>query len=150
MHAADGEPIVSTAAEVFQAPAERKRARPQVYPAITAGMTPDARVKLPQIIGDATTSPPTAGLFPISKSQFYSLIRRGEMPAPSKPFPGCRDSYWRLGDVLEAIQRLESAAGGAQYETPLARKRRADAEAIQRLEAASGNAQRHVLPAEGL
>ncbi|WP_297505660.1 hypothetical protein [Ferrovum sp.] len=118
---------MSTAAKVFHAPAERKRARPQAHPAITAGMTPDARVKLPQIIGDATTVPPTPGLFPISKSQFYNLVRRGEMPAPSKPFPGCRESYWRLGDVLEAIQRLERAADGAPYETPLVRKRRAAA-----------------------
>ena len=93
------------------------------YPPIAAGMPPETRVKLAQIIGDAGTP----GIFPVSKTQFYRLVRRGKMPAPLKPFPGARASFWRLGDVLEAIQHLEDAAGAVQYETPLARKRRAAA-----------------------
>jgi predicted DNA-binding transcriptional regulator AlpA len=86
-------------------------------------MPAETCVKLAQIIGEAGTP----GLFPVSRSAWYSLIRQGRMPSPLKPFPGSRASFWRLGDVLEAIQQLETEAAGAQYETPLARKRRAAA-----------------------
>ncbi len=94
------------------------------YSAIPAGLTPDARVKLPQIIGDAKASPPLVGIFPTSKTQFYRLIRQGRFPAPLKPFPGCRASYWRYGDVLAAIGRLEAETIDTHYTTPLMRKRR--------------------------
>ena len=97
------------------------------YSAIPAGLTPDARVKLPQIIGDAKANPPLVGIFPTSKTQFYRLIRQGRFPAPLKPFPGCRASYWRYADVLEAIRRLEDEAIDVRYATPLMRKRRAGA-----------------------
>ena len=95
------------------------------YPAIAAGLTPDARVKLQQIIGDPSADPPLPGIFPVSKSKYYSLVRTGDMPEPLKPFPGCKASYWILGDVLAAMRRLEGGTRDARYETPLMRKRRA-------------------------
>lgn len=111
----------------FPQPTPRPRKRP-TYPAVVAGLPHDARVRLVQIIGDANTDPPTPGLFPMSKSRLYELIRQGRFPAPAKLAPGSRASYWRFGDVLDAIQRLEDAAGSAHYETAIARKRRATAE----------------------
>ena len=96
----------------------------KVYSAIPDGLTPDARVRLPQIIGDAKADPPLVGIFPTSKTQVYRLIQQGRFPAPLKPFPGCRASYWRYGDVLAAIRHLESEAIDARYTTPLMRKRR--------------------------
>ncbi|OIQ80990.1 hypothetical protein GALL_372510 [mine drainage metagenome] len=95
------------------------------YAPVASGLTPDARIKLPQIIGDPKADPPLPGIFPASSTQIYRLIGQGRFPAPIKPFPGCRASYWRYGDVLAAIRRLETEAQGARYTTPLMRKRRA-------------------------
>lgn len=94
------------------------------YPAITAGLSPDARVKLPQIIGDPASDPPLPGIFPASKTKFYNLIREGYMPEPVKPFPGCKASYWILGDVLRAIRALEAGAQGASYTPPALKARK--------------------------
>ena len=106
-------------------PNEKPRRVRASFSPITAGLTPDARVKLPQIIGDPKADPPLPGIFPASSTQIYRLIGQGRFPAPIKPFPGCRASYWRYGDVLAAIRRLETEAQGARYTTPLMRKRRA-------------------------
>lgn len=98
------------------------------YAPVAPGLTPDARIKLPQIVGDPKADPPLAGIFPASRTQLYRLIQQGRFPAPLKPFPGCRASYWRLGDVQAAIRRMEEDGQGARYETPLERKRRAVAQ----------------------
>lgn len=95
------------------------------YPAIAAGLTPDARIKLAQIIGDPTAAPPLPGIFPASKSKVYGLIREGRFPAPLKPFPGCKASYWILGEVLRAIRAMEAEAQGASYTPPALKARRA-------------------------
>jgi predicted DNA-binding transcriptional regulator AlpA len=93
------------------------------YAPIASGLTPDARIKLPQIIGDPKAEPPLPGIFQASRTQFYRLIQQGKFPAPLKPFPGCRASYWRYGDVLAAIRKLEADAEGVRYEPPVVRKR---------------------------
>lgn len=108
-------------------PAEKPRRARASYPAIAAGLTPDARIKLPQIIGDPKADPPLPGIFPASRTQIYRLIGQGRFPAPLKPFPGCRASYWRYGDVLAAIRRMEAETQGGHYATPLERKRCAEA-----------------------
>ena len=95
------------------------------YAPIAAGLAPEARIKLAQIVGDPKTDPPIPGIFPVGKTTLYNLIRRGQFPAPIKPFPGCRASYWIYGDVLAAIKRLEAGNAGASYATPLMRKRAA-------------------------
>lgn len=100
-----------------------KRSRASYAP-VAPGLTPDARIKIVQIIGDAKAEPPIPGIFPASKTQLYRLIQQEKFPPPIKPFPGCRASYWRYGDVLAAIRRLENESKGAQYTTPLTRKRR--------------------------
>ncbi len=105
-----------------------RRARTSYAP-VASGLTPDARIKLPQIIGDPKADPPLPGVFQASRSQLYRLIGEGRFPAPIKPFPGCRASYWKYGDVLAAIRRLESDAQGARYTTPLMRKRQSIKEA---------------------
>ena len=104
-------------------PKTKTRRQRASYSAIPAGLTPDACVRLPQIIGDARANPPLAGIFPTSKSQFYRLIQQGRFPSPLKPSPGSRASYWRYGDVLAAIKRLEDDQNTVNYMTPLMRKR---------------------------
>lgn len=106
-------------------PTPKPRRTRASYAPVASGLTPDARIKLPQIVGDPKADPPLPGIFPASRTQLYRLIQQGRFPAPLKPFPGCRASYWRYGDVLAAIRRLEDESKGAQYETPLERKRRA-------------------------
>lgn len=105
-------------------PTEKPQRTRASYAPVASGLTPDARIKLPQIIGDPKADPPLPGIFPASRSQLYRLIGQGLFPAPLKPFPGCRASYWRYGEVLAAIRRMEESAQGAQYATPLTRKRR--------------------------
>ena len=105
-------------------PNEKPQRARASYAPVAAGLTPDARIKLPQIIGDPKADPPVPGVFQASRSQLYRLIAEGRFPPPIKPFPGCRSSYWRYGDVLAAIRRLEAESKGARYETPLMRKRR--------------------------
>lgn len=91
---------------------------------VSSDLTLEARIRLPQIIGDSESDPPLPGIFPVGRTTIYRLIQQGKFPPPLKPFPGCRASYWKYGDVLAAIQRLEEEAQTTRYETPLARKRR--------------------------
>ncbi|MDA8260820.1 MAG: hypothetical protein M0Z99_35165 [Betaproteobacteria bacterium] len=105
-------------------PNEKPRRTRASYAPVASGLTPDARIKLPQIIGDPKANPPLPGIFPASRTQLYRLIQQGRFPAPLKPFPGCRASYWRYGDVLAAIRRMEDEGQRANYATPLERKRR--------------------------
>ena len=103
---------------------QKPRRSRAIYPAVAAGLTPDARIKLAQIIGDPSADPPLPGIFPVSKSKYYSLIRTGDMPEPVKPFPGCKASYWVYGEVLAAIRELEAKAKGASYTPPALKARR--------------------------
>lgn len=112
-----------------QVPERPPRARSGHAP-VSSDLTPDARIKLPQIIGDSEAVPPLPGIFPVGRTTVYRLISQGKFPPPIKPFPGCRASYWRYGDVLAAIRRLEEEAQTTRYETPLARKRRASSEVV--------------------
>lgn len=108
-------------------PTQKARRTRVSYAPIASGLTPDARIKLPQIVGDPKADPPLPGIFPASRTQLYRLIQQGKFPPPLKPFAGCRASYWRYGEVLAAIRRMEEEAQSARYETPLARKRRSQA-----------------------
>ena len=98
----------------------RARAR---HSAVTTNLPADALVKLPQIIGDVGSGTP--GLLPVSKSALYGLIRAGRFPQPVKPFHGCRGSFWRLGDVRSAIEKLLAEASTGTTIPPLQHKRAA-------------------------
>jgi predicted DNA-binding transcriptional regulator AlpA len=106
--------------QIVQKP-RRSRA---TYAPVTAELTPDARIKLAQIIGDSGATPPVPGLLPVGKTTIYKLVKEGRFPAPVKVLGG-RASYWRYGDVLDAVARLEAQTQGASYATPLQRKRAA-------------------------
>ncbi|MDE2174171.1 MAG: hypothetical protein KGJ54_02630 [Betaproteobacteria bacterium] len=103
--------------------AQNPRRSRATYAPVTTDLTPDARIKLAQIIGDPKARPPIPGVFPVGKTTLYKLMGLGLFPAPIKPFPGCRASYWRYGDVLDAVARLEAQTQGASYAPPLQRKR---------------------------
>ncbi|WP_259673779.1 AlpA family transcriptional regulator [Rhizobium sp. NZLR1] len=46
------------------------------------------------------------GPLPISKSSWWSKVRTGEYPQPVKLGP--RTTAWRVADILDLIERLES------------------------------------------
>ena len=81
-----------------------ERSARQSYLPISDSQSRDTLIKLTQVIGDTRHGRP--GLLHVSKSTLYRLIRIGRFPQPLKPFPGCRSSLWRLGDVLDAIREL--------------------------------------------
>jgi predicted DNA-binding transcriptional regulator AlpA len=76
------------------------------HPAATQNLSPDAMLRLRQIIGDPQNGIP--GLLPVGKTQLYALIRRGEFPAPTKVGAS---SFWRHADVLSALVDLADGGG---------------------------------------
>ena len=71
------------------------------YAPVASGLTPDARIKLPQIIGDPNTEPPIPPIFPVSKSAWWAGIKSGLYPKPVKIGP--RTTAWRVEDILALI-----------------------------------------------
>jgi prophage regulatory protein len=60
-------------------------------------------LRLPQILGNKKTNPPTPPLIPIGKSSWWEGIRTGRFPKPVKLGP--RTTVWRVEDILALIQR---------------------------------------------
>lgn len=87
----------------------RRAVRPRpVSLASIADLGPDARIKIKQIIGDPTAEPPVPGILPVSQPTLYRLIKKKCFPAPTKLYPGSNSSFWRLGDVLDALRAMEA------------------------------------------
>jgi len=61
-------------------------------------------LRLPQIIGDPKTDPPTPALFPVSKSTWWSGVRDGRYPKPVKLSIRC--TAWRIEDIRALIEGL--------------------------------------------
>ncbi|MBX5201025.1 AlpA family phage regulatory protein [Rhizobium sp. NZLR1] len=67
--------------------------------------TPDAFAKRQGFLRlDMILAP--LGPLPISKSSWWSKVRTGEYPQPVKLGP--RTTAWRVADILDLIERLES------------------------------------------
>lgn len=60
-------------------------------------------VRLRQIIGDRTATPPIPALIPISKSSWWSGVKSGRYPAPIKLGPNT--TAWRIEDIRALIER---------------------------------------------
>ena len=59
-------------------------------------------LRLPQILGDRKTDPPTPGLIPIGRSTWYAGVRDGRYPKPYKGL-GQRIAVWRAEDIMKLI-----------------------------------------------
>ena len=59
-------------------------------------------LRLPQIIGNKKTDPPTPGLIPVARSTWHAGVRDGRFPKPYKGF-GPRISVWRVEDIMALI-----------------------------------------------
>lgn len=60
-------------------------------------------LRLPQILGDLTASPPIPPLIPVSKSTWWAGIKTGRYPKPVKI--GARAVAWRVEDIRALIER---------------------------------------------
>lgn len=59
-------------------------------------------LRLPQIIGDKKTDPPTPAIIPVSKSTWWLGIQKGRYPQPVKL--GERCTAWRVEDIRALIE----------------------------------------------
>jgi hypothetical protein len=60
-------------------------------------------LRLPQIIGDRRTDPPTPAIIPVSKSTWWQGIKNGRYPKPVKL--GERCTAWRVEDIRALIEQ---------------------------------------------
>lgn len=58
-------------------------------------------LRLPQIIGNAKSVPPTPALIPIKKSCWWAGVKSGRFPQPVKLGP--RVTVWRVEDIRNLI-----------------------------------------------
>lgn len=65
-------------------------------------------VRLRQIIGDPKADPPIPAIIPVSKSTWWTGVKSGRYPKPSKAF-GPRITAWRVEDILTLIERAASS-----------------------------------------
>ena len=62
-------------------------------------------LRLPQIIGDPTATPPIPALIPVGKSTWWNGVKSGRFPAPVKIGP--RITAWRVEDIRTLIADLQ-------------------------------------------
>ena len=60
-------------------------------------------LRLPQIIGDASASPPVPPLIPVSKSTWWAGVKANRYPKAHKLAP--RVTAWRVEDIRALIER---------------------------------------------
>lgn len=58
-------------------------------------------VRLPRIIGDSKSNPPTPPIIPVSKSTWWAGVKSGRFPKPIKLGP--RITAWRVEDIRKLI-----------------------------------------------
>lgn len=61
-------------------------------------------LRLPQIIGNPKSNPPTLPLIPVSKSTWWAGVKTGRYPQPSRAL-GPRITAWRVEDIRDLIAR---------------------------------------------
>lgn len=74
--------------------------RPTHIAPATAAIHPDALIRLSQILGTNGTPP----LIACGRTAFYGWIKAGKLPRPRKVG---RASFWRAGDILQALEDLQ-------------------------------------------
>lgn len=69
--------------------------------AAPAPLPPTGFLRLSQIVGNKTCTPPLPGLIPVSKSAWWAGVQSGRFPQPIKLSP--RVTVWRVEDIRELI-----------------------------------------------
>jgi prophage regulatory protein len=59
-------------------------------------------LRLPQILGNPKTEPPTPPIIPVKKSCWWEGVKSGRFPKPVKLGMG-RGSFWRVEDIRRLI-----------------------------------------------
>ena len=59
-------------------------------------------LRLDEIVGDRSASPPIEPIIPVSKSTIYRLVAAGKFPAPVKPLPSI--SLWSSEEINLALK----------------------------------------------
>lgn len=62
----------------------------------------ESLLRLSQILGDASTVPPTPPMVPVSRSTWWAGVAKGRFPKPLKLGP--RLPVWRKSDILALIR----------------------------------------------
>lgn len=60
-------------------------------------------LRLPQIIGNRKSTPPTPPIIPVSKSTWWAGVRSGRYPQPTRAL-GARITAWRAEDIRALIE----------------------------------------------
>ena len=88
-------------------PQAKKRSRKKTaYP---AALPESGYLRLAQIIGDATTTPPTPALIPVKKSSWWAGVKAGRYPQPVRTL-GARITAWRVEDIRALIEKASEGA----------------------------------------
>jgi prophage regulatory protein len=66
-------------------------------------------VRLHQIIGNASATPPIPPIIPVGKSTWWAGVKSGRFPKPVKLGP--RTTAWRVSDIRALIADPESGQG---------------------------------------
>lgn len=74
-----------------------------------AALPESGYVRLRQIIGDASTTPPTPALIPVKKSTWWAGVKSGRYPQPVRTL-GTRITAWRVEDIRELIEKTSGVA----------------------------------------
>lgn len=61
-------------------------------------------LRLPQILGDPTATPPIPAVIPVKKSSWWAGVKSGRFPAPVKLGP--RTTAWRVEDIRALIEQV--------------------------------------------
>lgn len=75
--------------------------RPRSYPST---LPQTGFLRLPQIVGDPTASPPVPALVPVGRSSWWAGVASGRYPAAHRLGP--RTTVWRVEDVRALIESL--------------------------------------------
>ena len=68
-------------------------------------------LRLPQIIGDPKTEPPTPPIFPVCSSTWWNGIKKGIYPSPVKL--SANVTAWKVEDIRELIDRINNQGATA-------------------------------------
>ncbi|MBS1212217.1 MAG: transcriptional regulator [Proteobacteria bacterium] len=63
-------------------------------------------LRLPQIIGDRTATPPIPAIIPVSKSTWWAGVKASKYPAPVKLSRGV--TAWKVDDIRALVEKLAS------------------------------------------
>jgi prophage regulatory protein len=85
-------------------PNKTSKKPPRTKTAYPASLPESGYLRLAQIIGDASTSPPTPALIPVKKSTWWAGVKGGRFPQPVRTL-GARVTAWRVEDIRELIAR---------------------------------------------